>query len=68
MGRGYRLAYHNTVVSNLCFMDDVTVFTKDSQELDNMLKVIDKVSQATGIKLALGSVLLHTLSEASWWN
>ena len=34
-------------------MDDVKVFAKDSQELGNTLKVVDKVSQVTGMRLRL---------------
>jgi len=38
----YRLAYHNTVVSHLCFMDDVKVFAKDTQQLGDTLLIVDK--------------------------
>jgi len=50
---GYRLAYHNTVVSHRCFMDDVKVFAKDAQQLGDTMQIVDKVSEVIGMKLGL---------------
>jgi len=50
---GYRLVYHNTVVSHLCFMDDAKVFAKDAQQLGDTLQLVGKVSEAIGMKLGL---------------
>jgi len=50
---GYRLAYHNTVVSHHCFMGDVKVFAKDALQLGDTLQIVDKMSEAIGTKLGL---------------
>ena len=50
---GFRVNYDNTVVSHLCFMDDVKVFAKDAKQLGDTLGVVDRVSRAIGMKLGL---------------
>jgi len=63
---GYRLAYHNTVVSHLCFMDDVKVFAKDAQQLGDTLLIVDKVSEAIGMKLGLRKCAIAHIEGGSW--
>ena len=52
-GGGFRLEHGDTLVSHLCFMDDVKVFAKDSKQLGELLGVVDRVSESIGMKLGL---------------
>jgi len=60
----YRLAYHNTVVSHLCFIDDVKVFARDAHQLDDTLMIVDKVSKAIGMKLGLRKCAVAHIERA----
>jgi len=47
-GGGFRLEHGDTIMSHLCFMDDVKVFGKDSKQLGKLLGVVDRMSDEAG--------------------